>query len=233
MNKMKRVTCAALAGILTLGMCSCGKKSDEGKKTESTTSIVETTAEVTTIGEVKDRETRQFGTYEGKPIEWIVLDSKDGKTLLLSKNVLCRGIYQEEFQLLTTWEKCTIRTWLNGGFLNMAFAADEQEKILLTSIITEEYADYEGNMIGGNPTEDKVFLLSEEEAKKYFLSDTDRIAEWPEEGWTGNPGFPWILRTACMGAGGAGVKKVSGDGLIYDGDGLAQDGIRPAIWVQE
>jgi uncharacterized repeat protein (TIGR02543 family) len=64
-----------------------------------------------------------FGTYEqdnnlangAEDIEWLVLEKKDGKALLLSKYALVTKPYNEE-DTDVTWESCTLRSWLNGEF---------------------------------------------------------------------------------------------------------------------
>ena len=94
-------------------------------------------------GSIKVGDIVTFGRYpqtaEGTdqtPIEWIVLDydEKENKALLLSKYGLDVKPYNTEWTGIT-WEKCTLRTWLNGEFLNKAFSAGEQSAILMTADI--------------------------------------------------------------------------------------------------
>ena len=81
-----------------------------------------------------------FGTYsqtaEGNdetPIEWLVLDRNGDHALLLSRYSLdVHAFYPEHVDI--TWEKGTLRAWLNDDFLNRAFTAEEQAAILLTSL---------------------------------------------------------------------------------------------------
>ncbi|MDO4492395.1 MAG: DUF6273 domain-containing protein [Clostridia bacterium] len=117
-----------------------------------------------------------FGSYEqdnntsngAEPIEWIVLDVKGDKSLLIAKYGLDAKPYNTK-DTSVTWEKCTLRTWLNGEFLNKAFTAEEQKAILTTEVDngkSQGYSKWSTN--GGNDTKDKVFLLSYAEANKYF-----------------------------------------------------------------
>ena len=118
-----------------------------------------------------------FGTYpqtkEGNdqtPIEWIVLDydETNHKALVLSRYGLDRVLYYKDFSAIT-WEKCTLRTWLNGEFLNKAFSAAEQSAILITPVDNSSGQGYCGwNTDGGNNTEDQIFLLSYAEANRYL-----------------------------------------------------------------
>ena len=116
-----------------------------------------------------------FGTYpqtaegnDSTPIEWLVLARDGNKALLISRYGLDAQPYNEN-RTDTTWEKCTLRTWLNGTFLNKAFTAQEQEGILVTNVDNSASQGYSGwGTSGGNNTRDKVFLLSYAEANKYF-----------------------------------------------------------------
>ena len=79
--------------------------------------------------EVKKDDMILFGHYEQdndlgngpEPIEWIVLDTQDGKALLLSKYGLDAVPYNDDNNRAVTRETCTLRTWLNDTFLNAAF----------------------------------------------------------------------------------------------------------------
>ena len=48
-----------------------------------------------TLKNVKVNSVIKYGRYENMPIEWIVLEKKDGKVLLLSKYVLCNICYDD------------------------------------------------------------------------------------------------------------------------------------------
>ena len=88
--------------------------------------------------EVKRDDVIVFGRYEQdndlgngpEPIEWIVLDTQDGKALLLSKYGLDAVPYNDDNNSAGTWETCTLRTWLNDTFLNAAFTQEEVEASL-------------------------------------------------------------------------------------------------------
>ena len=124
-----------------------------------------------------------FGHYEqdndtgnGKEeIEWLVLDVQDGKALLLSRYGLDTKPYNTE-SVDITWESCTLRTWLNGTFMNNAFTAREQKGIVLTNVDNSAIQGFDfstvqrtnGNTSEGNNTEDRIFLLSYAEANKYL-----------------------------------------------------------------
>ncbi len=108
------------------------------------------------------------GGNDSTEIEWLVLARDGNKALLISRYGLDAKPYNEEYVDIT-WEKCTLRTWLNGAFLNKAFTAQEQTGIVLSSVdnsSTQGYSKWSTG--GGNNSQDKVFLLSYAEANKYF-----------------------------------------------------------------
>ncbi len=105
-----------------------------------------------------------LGSYRGEPIEWLVLDSDGNNKLLLSKMALDSLPYNEKFEK-TTWEKCTLRKWLNNEFLNEALS-DYMNKIVLTKVMADKNPEFDTDP--GNDTQDKVFLLSIDELNKYF-----------------------------------------------------------------
>lgn len=112
-----------------------------------------------------------FGSYpqeaDGtvKPIEWQVLAVEDGKALIISLYGLDAKRYNEEYKDVT-WETCTLRTWLNEDFYQMAFKASEQKRIAETLVINKDNPTF--GTTGGNDTRDKIFLLSLEETLEYF-----------------------------------------------------------------
>ncbi len=121
-----------------------------------------------------------FGSYpfyedgREKAIDWIILDiDKNNNALVISDYALDNVNYNDQYVDIT-WENSTIRKWLNERFINDAFTPDQQSKIIKSRIANKDNARY--NTKGGNATNDKLFLLSIEEANKYFKSDESRIA---------------------------------------------------------
>lgn len=120
-----------------------------------------------------------FGTYEqdndtsngAEDIEWLVLAKENNKILVISDKVLDSQPYNEKRQSIT-WEQCSLRKWLNDSFLNAAFSEEERALIQNTTVSADKNPSY--NTSPGNATTDKVFLLSINEAKKYFNSNDAR-----------------------------------------------------------
>ena len=106
-------------------------------------------------------------------IEWIVLDRDESSVLLISKYALDCLPYQhyEGPLVFASWKTSQIRRWLNETFLNEAF--DKGEIQLLVQADPDE--DPDANVfVFGDANKDRVFLLSIEEAEKYFPTDESR-----------------------------------------------------------
>ena len=108
------------------------------------------------------------------PIEWLALEREGNSLLLISKYALDCKRYNEKSEPVT-WETCTLRKWLNEEFLGKAFTKEQQQMIETTAVKAEKNPRYDTDP--GNDTEDKVFLLSVQEAEKYFASDKERICK--------------------------------------------------------
>ena len=187
-----------------------------------------------------------------EPIEWMVLDTQDGKALLLSKYGLDMKPYNTELEDIT-WETCTLRAWLNSDFLESAFSTEEQSAILATEVDNNDAQGYsDWNTTGGNNTQDRLFLLSYNEANrylgvKYVLDDnsenvTSRVAPTDyaiaQGAWVANkqqttedkPSGWWWLRSP--GEFQIYVGIVISDGS-FSGTNLNFDHstVRPALWL--
>ena len=164
----------------------------------------------------------RFGTYEDETIEWLVLDKKENKALMISKYVLFQKKYNDEDSSVT-WENCTLRSYLNDDFYNTAFSEEEKRLITNSKIENPDNPDY--GTEGGNDTEDYIFLLSIEEANMYFKTDEDRSC-W-ERWWLRSPGNRQN-NAACVGKSG-GISN-RGDNVDISSD-YGYGGVRHALWL--
>ena len=195
------------------------------------------------FGLVVEGEYIKFGAYEqdnntsnGKEdVEWLVLEIKDGKALVISKYALDCKQYNTSYTDVT-WETSTLRKWLNNDFLNSAFSANEKAMIPTVTVSADNNPDYSTNP--GNATQDQVFLLSITEANKYFSSDNARqckptdyaVANGAWESDNGN--CWWWLRSPGVNQDRAAL--VSNDcGVSEDRYGVSYDNraVRPALWI--
>ena len=132
-----------------------------------------------------------------EPIKWRILSvNGDDAFLLADENLDCQP-YNTEY-IDVTWETCTLRNWLNNDFYDNAFSSAEKSAIKTTLVINEDNPEY--GTEGGNNTNDKVYLLSIQEAKNSlygFSNNTTREASGTAyaEGIYGSLSGWWWLRS--------------------------------------
>ena len=137
-------------------------------------------AEVKKVGGIVE-----FGHYEqdnnlengSEPIEWIVLDVQDGKSLLISRYGLdCKPYNRTAADV--TWKTSTIRQWIYQDFINTAFSSLDQNAILAVDVDnSQNQGNSEWNTYGGVNCQDRVFLLSYKQADELFETDDARCCE--------------------------------------------------------
>lgn len=101
-----------------------------------------------------------------QPIEWIVLEKKDNRVLLLSKYILDLKCYNDLFDPEISYENSSLRKWLNNDFFNEAFSDEDKERIQPMALLNNANEKY--NVSNTNTTIDKVFILSIDDIVKYF-----------------------------------------------------------------
>lgn len=175
----------------------------------------------------------EFGSYyqandkTKDPIEWLVLDldKEHKKALLVSRYALDSKQFVEEYDY-TSWYCSSLRNWLNKDFINQAFNPQEQA-LIVNSVISNE-PDEE--------SEDKIFLLSAEEASDYFKTEEARRCMGTKytllKGAEDDDNYVccWLR---SMGEINDLASCVTSDGeilycLMVDSKGAA---VRPALWV--
>ena len=180
------------------------------------------------IGKEKyHRAKKSYFKYE--PIKWRVIKCENGEALLLSDIVLDKQKYNKRLKKVT-WEKSTLRKWLNKKFMNRAFSSSEQEAIRTAKVINEDNYYYKTD--GGNDTLDKIYLLS--------LSETDEEKEY---GFTDSYGMTikysnyadlddyqyWWLRTPGEKNISAAAVDMFGEAYVGGGESDMELGIRPVL----
>jgi uncharacterized repeat protein (TIGR02543 family) len=174
--------CHCTSSQSNVGTCSdCGDKVSETKEATGHTLVdygLDSTAKLcTTCDHVI------FGSYEqdanldnGKEaIEWIKLgdvDETNGTQKLISLHALEAVAWNKTIANPSNiWADSNIRAFLSGKFYSNAFTSDEQSKIAETEIVTKKYQSDE--VVG--TTQDKVFLLSGNEAATLFSDNAARV----------------------------------------------------------
>ena len=199
-----------------------------------------------------------LGSYEqdnnnenGKEdIEWLVLDIRDGKALVLSKYALDLQPLNVEYADIT-WETCTLRQWLNEDFLNKAFADAEKAMIPTATVPAHRHPDLP-RADPGNPTQDQIFVLSFVEVLEYIPSDdilrcapTEYLkTKMQDSDYDDVLGCSWWLRTPCSETtylGSAVIPLATGgfmrpimNGMLSPRMGIGFDNdlaVRPAMWI--
>lgn len=194
------------------------------------------------VAEIGD--TVRFGSCEqdgntsnGKEaIEWIVIDKKDGKVLLLSKYVLDCMPYSRSNKF--TWSESDLLEHLNGNFLPNAFTDEEQAHILTSTLAADKNPKH--NTPAGKSTEDKIFILSLSEMETYFPEPSDRVCaptkQAKSHGAKTNVSSCtyWLRTPGAEVSGRTGVCYINFNGAFnYAGfsPDTAEIGYRPAMWI--
>lgn len=232
---MKKLFALLIAVMMVLSLAACGGNDDPDPSGSGTGQQgSEQTGQPSNGGEkealVKQAgDTASYGTYNGQPIEWLALavDLENEKALLVSKDAVAMMPFDGDDPYSSDWESSTIRTWLNNDFVNTAFTSEEASKILTTTISVVANSEY--GTIGGSPTTDKVFLLSEEEINRYFPDGESRCINYEYE--DGTDLADWWTITPGENSGRAVVILAEGT-ILTDGYAVGTElGIRPAIWI--
>ncbi len=180
-----------------------------------------------------------FGRYEQdndhdnglEDIEWIVLEVKDGKALLVSKYVLDFKAVSEKSPW--RWLSGGVRKWFNETFYETAFDANEQAKIQLTALSADPSTQY--SILAEAYGKDKIFALNATEVTQYFKNQNERKCEWTAYAKAESP-FPnsedlyceWWLRVVDPSGY---VYLVNPSGVLEAVYGRVEKGMRPAMWL--
>ena len=189
-------------------------------------------------------DTVSFGSYEqdnnpangAEPIQWIVLEKKDGRMLLWSDYVLDHQPYDEGGEDIT-WADCTLRSWLNGSFYETAF--NEAEQALIPTVELRNPNNSVSYTNGGKNTKDKVYILSFSELLDLGGSNLEGLYTYPtayaaERGVNEHAQYgtcQWWMRTPGVTQNTACYCDMTGMPLysaLVNSTGI---GVRPMIWV--
>ena len=123
----------------------------------------------------------QFGVYEQdgdetngqEPVEWLVLDEKDDKVLVISKDTIVCISYNNVSERIT-WEKSILRLYLNNIFYSY-YLNDEERGMIVPCVLVNNTINEFGHPNGAD-TIDRIFILSIDEYNKYFKNNEERIS---------------------------------------------------------
>ena len=161
-RKTKRLLAKLLALVMVLSLCEITL--GQSAPAKAAVSLQNPTTDgngVTTWDCIYFGNYYQSNSSTKEPIKWRVLSVNGNDAFLLADQNLDSKLYNKIYTDVT-WATCTLRTWLNGIFLNTAFTSAEQVAIKNTTVVNEDNP-YFGTE-GGENTTDKVYLLSIAEA---------------------------------------------------------------------
>jgi hypothetical protein len=192
----------------------------------------------------------QFGKYE-----WRVLVTQSGSALIITDKIIEQRSYHNKYVDIT-WSDCSLREYLNAEFYN---SFSEAEKARIIPVINKNPDNPWFGTIGGDDTEDKIFILSLEElACKYFgdssallynprknqrywyeRKDANNVKRgailldkgWGSWYWIRTPGRFSIKAVYVFPDGNIGIH---GNNILKGNvaDGYCAGGVRPAMWIQ-
>lgn len=195
-----------------------------------------------------------FGEYE-----WLILDVKEDKALLLTKDIIeLRDYHNKAIDI--TWKDCELRRYLNDEFYNK-FSDKDRARIIDTSNINPDNLWYKAD--GGENTMDHIFILSIDDVVRTYFGDSSRLLDYPGKNqryWFQrkdennikrraefmNSPWWWWIRTP--GKNNRVAVYIHGDGNIgIQGNGVSKrntnvihqltndnrGGVRPALWIKK
>lgn len=152
-----------------------------------------------------------LGTWDGKPIEWLVLKEEGFTSLVISKDRI--GQYRfDNNSSNNNWDSCDLRKFLKNDFYKSAFTEEEKKKIINVKLTDS------------NNVKDNIFILSKQEVE--YLSDDDyEKAHYSSRCsyciWTRTKNDPYILSVYV---------KNNCSCNQYANTNFS---VRPAMWVKE
>ena len=192
-----------------------------------------------------------FGCYE-----WRILDIKNKDALIITENIIEHRSYHNAYKDIT-WADCSLRKYLNGEFYDK-FTVAEKSRII--PVINQNPDNPWYGSIGGEDTNDCIFLLSMEEVVcQYFGDSSSKLRNpgknqryWFQRKDENNPKriakleanknniWWWWLRTPgrfnvkAVYIHGDGNIGIQGNNILKGNlsDGRCTGGVRPALWVR-
>lgn len=169
-----------------------------------------------------------LGTWDGKPIEWLVLKEEGLATLVISRYTLFSRCFDNNNN--NRWCNSSLRNYLNNEFYTEAFNEEEKKRIVNAYLASPD------------GTKDNVFVLSKEEAdllsqeeRKFGNGNCNVSCCWDNcrKCYCGNYenySTCWILRTAYDNNK---VYRVCGYGGYSSLSMTQYHSVHPAVWIKE
>lgn len=163
----------------------------------------------------------QFGGYQ-----WIVIEKIYNRLTIISKDIIeiknyddCSSKYDSDL----SWDGSMIRKYLNCDFFN---SFSYEEKMCIVDTFNDEPKNPKIDTWCGNPTIDKLYLLSINDINKYFSNPQELIARYNgnETGWwLRSPGKEEEYRSFVSNKG----------NIVFDGLVTTEElGVRPVMKLE-
>ena len=120
-----------------------------------------------------------FGSYyqnsdsSKEPLEWIVVDRREGGAMLITKNAIAYKNFNET-NTNCYWQNSTLHNWLVNDFFNSAFSNDEKSRMMTLKEASEKTNFNATSYMYLNVTNEKVFLLTKDNAFSYLKTIEQR-----------------------------------------------------------
>ena len=193
----------------------------------------------------------EFGKYD-----WIVLDIKKDRALIITEHIVEQRPYHDAYTEVT-WADCALRKYLNGDFYDEFSMAD---KLRISPVVNKNPNNEWYGTSGGADTEDRIFLLSMEEAACQYFGDSSSLLYNPRKNqrywferkdknnskrvatlesnnkqvwwwWIRTPGRVGVKAVYIHGDGNIGIQ---GNNILKGNiaDGKCTGGVGPALWLR-
>lgn len=154
-----------------------------------------------------------LGTWDGNPIEWVVLSEEKFSMLVISRYEIGRYRFDSS-PSNNSWGSCELRKFLKNDFYKSAFTEEEKKRIV------------NAKLSDSNNVKDNVFILSEEEVRSLLLkSGNDDY----ETSYHGSCSYCIWTRTKN----GSNVRSGFATGCWCNHYANNTHAVRPAMWIKE
>ena len=189
MKKMNKFLCVLMAAVLCFLAVGCARKADDpisDGKILSNTDIETLSDELVKDYTTEENKHLTLGAYNGAELNWTVVNvNSEGYATLLCDTVVDAQPFNTTRDIskmrddngelyVMNWETSSLRAWLNETFLTSAFSDEESACIYGGELVTVNNPVTDR---GECTTEDKVFILSADEAKAFLEDDAARVAQ--------------------------------------------------------
>lgn len=192
----------------------------------------------------------RFGAYD-----WRALAVQGDTALIITDKIIGQRPYHNKYVGIT-WADCSLREYLNTGFYDRF---SEAEKARIVPVINKNPDNPWFGTIGGNDTEDKIFILSLEELACKYFGDSSALLYNPRKNqryWyerkdgnngkrgavlldTGRGSWYWIRTPGRFSVKAVyvfpdGNIGIHGNNILKGNlaDGYCAGGVRPAMWIK-